>query len=150
SGFLITLSYQRKPDLARFLRARVLRLWPALAVVLALTAFVLGPIASTLAPHDYFASTGGGSTAFGYFLGNLSLFDLRQTLPGVFAANPIPLVVNGSLWTIPYEAAMYLCVATVGALGLLRFPRLTSALVAIAIAVVVLWPTYGGGPYPKS
>ena len=150
SGFLITLSYQRRPDLARFLRARVLRLWPALAVVLALTAFVLGPIVSTLAPGLYFASSDGGSTALGYFLGNLALFDLRQTLPGVFAANAIPHVVNGSLWTIPYEAAMYVCVATAGALGLLRFPRLTSVLVALAIAVVVLWPTYGGGPYPKS
>jgi len=150
SGLLITLSYQRKPDLARFVRARVLRLWPALAVVLALTAFVLGPILSTLAPREYFASADGGSTAIGYFLGNLALFDLRQTLPGVFAANPIPRVVNGSLWTIPYEAAMYLCVATLGALGFLRLPRLTSALVAVAVAVVVLWPTYGGGPYPKS
>ncbi|HET7925601.1 MAG TPA: hypothetical protein VFL30_11925, partial [Rhodanobacteraceae bacterium] len=58
--------------------------------------------------------------------------------------------VNGSLWTIPYEAAMYLCVAAAGASGLLRFPKVTSALVALAIAVVVLWPTYGGGPYPKS
>ncbi len=150
SGFLITLSWQRKPELARFLRARVLRLWPALAVVLALTACVLGPILSTFAPREYFAGADGGSTALGYFFGNLVLFDLRQTLPGVFASNPIPHVVNGSLWTIPYEASMYLCVATAGALGLLRFPRLASALVALAIAAVVLWPTYGGGPYPKS
>ena len=149
SGFLITLSWQRRPELARFLRARVLRLWPALAIVLALTAFVLGPIVSTLAPRDYFASADGGSSAIGYFLGNLALFDLRQTLPGVFAANPIPRIVNGSLWTIPYEAAMYLCVAAAGALGLLRFPRATSALAALAIVVVVLWPTYGGGPHPR-
>jgi peptidoglycan/LPS O-acetylase OafA/YrhL len=149
SGFLITLSWQRRPEFARFLRARILRLWPALAVVLALTAFVLGPIVSTLAPRGYFASADGGSTVLGYFLGNLALFDLRQTLPGVFASNPIPRVVNGSLWTIPYEAALYLCVAAVGATGLLRFPRIASVLVAIAIAVVVLWPTYGGGPYPK-
>jgi peptidoglycan/LPS O-acetylase OafA/YrhL len=150
SGFLITLSWQRRPDLARFLRARVLRLWPALVTVLALTAFVLGPALSALAPREYFASAEGGSSAFGYFLGNLGLFDLRQTLPGVFASNPIPRVVNGSLWTIPYEAAMYLCVATAGAVGLLRFPRLASVLVAAAIVVVVLWPTYGGGPYPRN
>ncbi|HEY6892836.1 MAG TPA: hypothetical protein VI258_01610, partial [Rhodanobacteraceae bacterium] len=59
-------------------------------------------------------------------------------------------VVNGSLWTIPYEAAMYLCVAALGAAGVLRFPRLASALIALAIIVVVVWPTYGDGPYPKS
>ncbi|HEY6895339.1 MAG TPA: acyltransferase family protein, partial [Rhodanobacteraceae bacterium] len=150
SGFLITLSWQRKPELARFLRARVLRLWPALGAVLAVTSFAIGPVVSTLAPREYFASSEGGSSAIGYFLGNLALFDLRQTLPGVFAANPIARVVNGSLWTIPYEAAMYLCVAALGAAGVLRFPRLASALIALAIIVVVVWPTYGGGPYPKS
>lgn len=150
SGFLITLSYQRKPDPGRFLRARFLRLWPALAVVVAVTAFVLDPILSTLPLHGYFASTDGGSSAFDYFSRNLSLFWQRQTLPGVFASNPVPRVVNGSLWTIPYEAAMYLCVAAVGAAGLLRFPRLASALVVLAIAIVVVWPSYGGGPYPRS
>lgn len=150
SGFLITLSYQRRPDLVRFLRARFLRLWPALAVVIVLTAFVLGPILSTLSPRDYFASADGGSTAVGYFWGNLSLFDLRQTLPGVFASNPIARIVNGSLWTIPYEATLYLCVAAAGAAGLLRFPRLATVLIAAVIGIAVLWPTYGGGPYPKS
>ncbi len=150
SGFLITLSYQRKPDVRRFLRARFLRLWPALAVVVALTAFVLGPLVTTLTPRDYFASTDGGSAAVDYFGRNLALFNLSQTLPGVFASNPIPRIVNGSLWTIPYEAAMYLCVAAVGVAGLLRFPRLASVLVAVAIGLVVLWPTYGDGPYPKS
>jgi peptidoglycan/LPS O-acetylase OafA/YrhL len=150
SGFLITLSWQRKPELTRFLRARILRLFPALAATLALTAFVLGPILSTLTPREYFASADGGSTAFGYFIGNLTLLDLRQTLPGVFASNPIPGIVNGSLWTIPYEAALYLAVAAVGVAGLLRFPRFASVLVALAITVIVLWPTYGGGPYPRS
>ena len=106
SGFLITLSYQRKPDVRRFLRARFLRLWPALAVVVALTAFVLGPLVTTLTPRDYFASTDGGSAAVDYFGRNLALFNLSQTLPGVFASNPIPRIINGSLWTIPYEAAV--------------------------------------------
>jgi peptidoglycan/LPS O-acetylase OafA/YrhL len=148
SGFLITLSYQRRPDLLRFLRARCLRLWPALALVVVASACVLGPMQSTLPPRTYFASADGGGTAFRYIWSNLALLDLRQTLPGVFASNPIPRIVNGSLWTIPYEAAMYLCVAAAGVLGLLRFPRLTSALIVVAIVVVVVWPSYGGGPYP--
>ena len=149
SGFLITLSFERNPHVIRFLRARFLRLWPALTIVVALTAFVLGPMLSVLAPDDYFSSTDGGGTAPGYFWSNVLLIDPRQTLPGVFGSNPIPRIVNGSLWTIPYEAALYLLVAAAGALGLFRRPRLASALVALAIVVVVLWPSYGGGPYPQ-
>ena len=41
SGFLITLSFQRKPQLTRFLRARFLRLWPGLAVLFTTLAFNL-------------------------------------------------------------------------------------------------------------
>lgn len=42
-----------------------------------------------------------------------------QVLPGVFESNPFARTVNGSLWTIRYELAMYalLCVLAVGSRG---------------------------------
>lgn len=144
SGFLITLSFLRRPELLRFLRARVLRLWPALAVVVGAWSFVLGPMLSTLPPHDYFGPGDDGGTVYRYFWSNISLVGTWPSLPGVFAGNPVARHVNGSLWTIPYEATMYACVAAAGAMRLLRFPWLASFLIAATLCAIVLWPMYVG------
>jgi len=144
SGFLITLSYLRRPDLLRFLRARALRLWPALAVVVGVWSFVLGPLFSTASLHDYFRVGDGHGTVYRYFLTNISLFATQPSLPGLFATNPVPHYANGSLWTIPYEATMYACVAVAGVLCLFRFPWTASIAIATAIAAIVLWPMYTG------
>ena len=120
SGFLITLSYQRRPDLLRFACARLLRLWPALAIVVGAWAFVLGPMLTALPLRDYFGQGDAGGTVYRYFWTNISLVHIWTGLPGLFGANPMAHQANGSLWTIPYEAAMYVGVAAVGALRLLR------------------------------
>jgi peptidoglycan/LPS O-acetylase OafA/YrhL len=142
SGFLITLSYERKPDLVRFVRARVLRLWPALVVVVAAWAFVLGPMLSKLPIGTYFGAGGDHGTAYRYFWSNISLFRLWPWLPGLFETNPIAGHVNGSLWTIPWEATMYVAVALAGVLRLLRFPWLASAVILALVVALVLWPIY--------
>jgi peptidoglycan/LPS O-acetylase OafA/YrhL len=142
SGFLITLSYQRRPDLVRFVRARVLRLWPAIVVLVAVWAFVLGPVLTTLPAREYFGAGDDHGTAYRYFWSNISLFRLWPWLPGLFENNPIARHVNGSLWTIPWEATMYLFVATAGVLRLLRFPWLASALIVALVVALVLWPIY--------
>ncbi|HKE47910.1 MAG TPA: acyltransferase [Rhodanobacteraceae bacterium] len=139
SGFLITLSWQRRPDLLRFLRARALRLWPALIVCVFAWAFVIGPLLSTLPASAYFAGDGFGDP-LSYALGNASLFVERAFLPGVFAGNPIARQVNGSLWTIPVEATLYLAVAAAGTLRLFRFPWLASAAIAVAFLGFVIAP----------
>lgn len=55
SGFLIARSYDRQPTLAFWVASRVLRLFPALAAVLVLTAFALGPLVTKLPLDAYFA-----------------------------------------------------------------------------------------------
>jgi peptidoglycan/LPS O-acetylase OafA/YrhL len=142
SGFLITLSFERKPDLVRFVRARVLRLWPALVVVVALWAFVLGPMLTTLSPAEYFGAGDDHGTAYRYFWSNISLFRVWPWLPGLFESNPIARYVNGSLWTIPWEATMYVAVALAGVLRLLRFPWLASAVIVALVVALVVWPIY--------
>jgi peptidoglycan/LPS O-acetylase OafA/YrhL len=144
SGFLVTLSYLRRPDLLRFLRARALRLWPALIVCVAIWSFVLGPMLSTLPVHDYLANGDNHGSAFLYFRKNISLVDVWPFLPGLFATNPVPFHVNASLWTIPYEAKMYVCVAVFGVTRLLRLPWVASLLIALVFARLVLWPMYTG------
>jgi peptidoglycan/LPS O-acetylase OafA/YrhL len=140
SGFLITLSWLRRPELLRFLRARVLRLWPALILCVFAWAFVFGPLLSDESARTYFAS----GDVYAYAFGNASLFRLQWTLPGVFTSDPVPHVVNASLWTIPVEAALYLCVAAVGMLGLFRFRWLLSLGIASAFVALVLLPMYAG------
>ncbi|SDR37757.1 Peptidoglycan/LPS O-acetylase OafA/YrhL, contains acyltransferase and SGNH-hydrolase domains [Paraburkholderia fungorum] len=115
SGYLIAGSYYRSSGAVEFIVKRLLRLFPALFCVVLLSVFVLGPILTPLSLHQYFTHA---KTAD--YLRTL-LLDIRYELPGVFATNPIPNVVNGSLWTLPLEAFMYLLVAVAGITRCLNF-----------------------------
>ncbi|HEX5121809.1 MAG TPA: acyltransferase [Rhodanobacteraceae bacterium] len=147
SGLLITLSWLRRPQLGRFLRARFLRIWPALAVCVPLTAFVLGPLVTTLPLHAYFVDGDAYGTPLGFALHQAVLVQ-RPFLPGVFEQNPVARYVNGSLWTLPVEATMYLGVAALGVLRCFRFPWLTSIGIVGVFAYLVVLPAYVGGPSP--
>jgi peptidoglycan/LPS O-acetylase OafA/YrhL len=144
SGFLITLSWERRPQLGRFIAARALRLWPALLVNVVLWAFVLGPTLSVLPLKTYFLKGDSFGSAYAYAYGNASLADMRWFLPGVFIDNPVKRYVNGSLWTIPVEASMYLCVAVAGISRVLSWPRVASLLILAAIGYWMVWPDYTG------
>jgi peptidoglycan/LPS O-acetylase OafA/YrhL len=85
----------------RYALKRGLRILPGLFVVVALSACVLGPLITTLPLHDYFSDT-----RFWAYFKNL-LFYPSYFLPGVFATNPYPHTVNGSLWTLPFEFFLY-------------------------------------------
>lgn len=141
SGYLITLSWQRNPQLGRFLIARALRILPALAACVVLTAFVLGPLTTTLPWTSYFAS----SQPYAYVAGNLGLVKLHWHLPGVFVTNPVTDFVNGSLWTLPVEAAMYLGIATLGLCALLRRRWLANLALVAFIGIYLVWPLIATG-----
>jgi peptidoglycan/LPS O-acetylase OafA/YrhL len=115
SGLLIARSHDRAGSSARFVTARVMRLFPALAVVLVLTVLA-GAAVTTLDPAFYFTS----SATLLYVPGNLSLFFLQYALPGVFVNNPMGPAINGSLWTLFYEVVCYIGVFVLGMLGVLR------------------------------
>jgi peptidoglycan/LPS O-acetylase OafA/YrhL len=66
-----------------------------------LMVFVAGPLTSTLGIRGYFES--GWYTVY---LKNLRFF-IIYALPGVFENLPVANAVNGSLWTMPVEAALY-------------------------------------------
>ena len=117
SGFLIAASLERN-SVRGYLVSRGLRILPALLVCVALTTFVLGPLLSTAA--DYWRQP----TTWNYLLVNTSLLLSRFQLPGVFDAHPTD-VVNGSLWTLPNEAKLYLLLLFAWLLGLLSPKRYT-------------------------
>lgn len=128
SGYLIVGSFLRTPDPVRFMAARVLRIVPALAVVVVVSAFLIGPLFTTFAPPQYFAA----AQTWLYPLRNVLLYPVTYTLPGVFARNPYPDAVNGSLWSLRLEFTFYLLVAALGAARMLN-ARVIVALFASTI-----------------
>ena len=132
SGFLIARSAERRGPWA-YARARALRIYPAFAVVVLIQAFVLGPLATRLPLEAYF-----GDAGFWAGVARSLAFSPPLGLPGVFEGNPVPLAVNGSLWTLRIEALCYAGLLGMAWLGLLR-PR--AVLVPLAVGWVLLGVT---------
>lgn len=134
SGFLITASYDRSHDIRRFVRARFLRIFPGLAVVVLLTAFVLGPMVTSMPLAGYFREHQTYKYLATMFLRN------SDALPGVFVTNPYPGAVNGSLWTLFFEVLCYCIVAVMGIVGLLkRQPILVVFLLVMLVPLPACW-----------
>lgn len=101
SGLYVTKSLSKTVNLRTYLAKRVERIFPQLAVVILISAFVLGPILTSLPVGTYFLSLG----TYTYLL-NAILIPIHN-LPGVFEGLPYQ-TVNGPLWTLPVEFACYL------------------------------------------
>lgn len=134
SGFLVAGSLERCRSLISFLGLRLIRLVPALAVETFVAAIVIGAIFTTLPLKEYFTSP----TFRHYFLNILGIVQFR--LPGVFLENPWAGLVNGQLWTLPWELYCYLIIAGITALGLTR--RDGRAIVAILAIHAILFVVY--------
>jgi peptidoglycan/LPS O-acetylase OafA/YrhL len=130
SGYLIAQSWQREPRLPLFIAKRALRIMPALLAVLVLSAFVLGPLVTTVPLGTYFSS----SDTWRYVTDN-AVMHTTYDLPGVFGANPFPDVVNGSLWTLKHEVLCYAMIAALGVFGLLRRRGVATVVLLAMIAV---------------
>ena len=136
SGFYITRSFLTKREPARFVLARILRLYPGLAVML-LTTLAVGGLWFATDPAAYW------SQAAGYAVERLT-FTGHGDLPGVFAANPYPGAFNGSLWTLRYEVACYIGVLVAGLLGIFDRPRLFAVLALLFVVCCLLGPRISG------
>ncbi len=106
-GYLISKSWSSDPHVLRYAVKRAFRIWPALIVFTLGVALVAGPILSVLPAGEYFRNP-----ATWQYLGAIGFY-ISYGLPGVFADVPYAGVVNGSLWTMPLEVALYVLVPLV-------------------------------------
>lgn len=110
SGFLVTGSLWNRRSLVDFLRARTLRIFPGLLVMLVVVVGALGLWFGALPLGDYWRH----EATWKYLVGNATLLGTHhETLPGLFGGKS----VNGSLWTLPSEVFCYLLLGVAGLLG---------------------------------
>jgi peptidoglycan/LPS O-acetylase OafA/YrhL len=139
SGLLIAQSIAKSASLSDFALARALRIFPGLVVCVLLTAFVLGPMVTSLSQQAYFS----GPLLPTYLLKTLFLTTGAAPLPGVFAPLPASGLVNMSLWTLKYEVACYVGVGLLGIAGAFasRYTMITGgALAVLMIALALMLP----------
>lgn len=140
SGFLVTSSYLRHPQLPRFITARVLRIYPAYVACLVVVVVATGLWFTRLSPADFFAHP----QTRDYLLHNLQLTGLHYVLPGAYDASGYPGVANGSLWSLALEVRLYMYIAALGLCGLFRLRWLAAALLAGGvIAALFGWHLLG-------
>jgi peptidoglycan/LPS O-acetylase OafA/YrhL len=133
SGFLVAGSLERSKTTLTFIGLRVIRIYPALAVEVALSVFLIGTAVTTLPLAAYFRDP-----LFWKYLLNVT-GDIHYLLPGVFENNPVPKTVNVQLWTVPFEL---LCYVTLTALvlfgGVQRKFLIPLAALGLALAHLIL------------
>lgn len=150
SGFLVTGSMIQRANLRDFLLSRALRIYPGLLVALVVTV----AICSIWFTSRSFAEFWFDSATWRYLILNAVLihpFGIQYFIPGVlegvpYAKNGIG-PINGSLWTLPVEVRMYLCLA-IGYLLLRKFTcpanaeriqlKAKALLTAVAIVLVII------------
>ncbi len=147
SGFLVMGSAARLRATSTFLAHRALRIFPSLVVEVLLSAFALGLLFSTVPLHNYFTDP----QFFQYLLNAAG--DISYSLPGVFAHNPVPYIVNVNLWTLPSEFYCYLVLALLMVTRLAYHKGAFTALMVVLTLVLALLHARTGlsnplGPFP--
>lgn len=137
SGFLVTPGLTRSGDVRSFAASRVVRIFPALVVVVLLTMLAVGPALTTDTLYAYFRDP----LTWKYLKNVLTL--TVNPLPGVTVEGQ-PVVVNGALWTLHFEILSYAALALTAMIGLLRRRILLLALFLATYVAYVLLATHPG------
>jgi peptidoglycan/LPS O-acetylase OafA/YrhL len=139
---MVAQSFDRSRSVVDFAVARILRIFPALVVCVRATSFVIGPLASALAPADYLSSRG----LYVYLAKTLTLSTGSAPLPGVFETVPYAGFVNSSLWTLKYEVLCYLGLAVAGLAGFFQIRWRSAAIVGLSVIVATVSLTLSSNP----
>jgi peptidoglycan/LPS O-acetylase OafA/YrhL len=136
SGFLVCRSASPSSSVPRFLWHRFLRIFPGYWVCLIICACLFAPIMSYVESGSLtriFSAPSNSPQSF--MINNAAVLHLNglsiegvmifrpNSIGGLLRHNPVPGVLNGSLWTLPFELGCYLAVAAMALVGVLRRAR---------------------------
>ncbi len=145
SGLLITRSFDRRPDILRFVVARALRLFPALIVLTLMAILVFGPAFTPLSPMAYLTDT----QTWRYLCDVLTFGNTSGGPALIFPNNPYPGEFSASLWTLRYEVFAYGGSILIGMIGLARSRgRVLGLFVLSVLAFMVVRTIPEGFPKP--
>jgi peptidoglycan/LPS O-acetylase OafA/YrhL len=129
SGYLIYKSINRSPNFIDYLWKRVLRIYPALIIVLLLS---VGLAYLIYQPSNKYFKFDQEATQ--YILNNLTLYHNQWRIHGVFDKLP-NTAINGSLWTMGFEFFFYLVLL---ALYPLRRLKLLSQIILLSTILILV------------
>lgn len=130
SGFLIFRSLWYSKSIVNYIWKRLLRLFPGLLLMLILTLITLTLISDSMSLFHH-------KDFYTYLPKNLTLFKLQSSIKNIFENNPYPKAINGSLWTLHYEFAMYMLI-----IPLAFFKNIHRNVLLIVISIVFLFSVY--------
>ena len=140
SGFLVTRAIEARRDYRFFIKSRLLRLVPGLCVSAVVTLALVAPYSSW-----HIVNTSHWRDAMLYVIANSTLFSPIAGVDGfgIFQNNPLPNVINGSLWSIALEARLYFLLLLLHASGALtssgKIKTATYTLIAIGLFAKSEW-----------
>ena len=139
SGFLLVGSYLRLDSVRRYAWHRFLRIMPGFWVCLVVTATLLAPLIAWLQDQPMSTLLTGEDSAVDYVIRNAALLMRQWGISGLPSDVEVAGVLNGSLWTLFYEAACYASIIALGVCGgLRRRPVMTLGAVGALWVVTVL------------
>lgn len=138
SGYLITKSLITSKNIIQFYWNRFLRIIPALIFLSLFIILIIGALSTTLDLADYFSS----KETWQYMWYCVTLFRYHDQIPSVFESNPFPSAINGSLWTLRYEVAIYLIVGMIGLFKKLKKPAFFVCLFILSVFCTIIFSIY--------
>lgn len=139
SGFLLVGSYLRLDSVRRYAWHRFLRIMPGFWVCLVVSATLIAPLIAWLQDQPMSTLLTGQDSAVDYVIRNAALLMRQWGISGLPSDVEVAGVLNGSLWTLFYEAACYTSIILLGVFGgLRRRPVMTLGAVGALWIVTVL------------
>lgn len=124
SGFLVTRSLLSSPNIFSYGMKRALRILPGFWVCLIITAFVFAPVVYFFEHQSFTGFLTYKPTGPLYYIKiNFFLLMHNYSIAGLLSKNPLPLVFDGSLWTLWLEAKAYIVLGLIGIIGLTNTKR---------------------------